>query len=179
MELEKIVYFQRDAISGKCGDPEKVTKTLLEYEEQASRIDKDNDTIWYQDHPIPTDPWLSKEIETIWTEIQAAIEELLDVEVVPTSDPWFIVNRRGGQTFPHAHRPADLAVVYWANVTENSGNLHFFPLGLGQGDNNSVQIEPKSGHFLIFGGDALHAVPHNASDQPRVSMSRNFNIVSQ
>lgn len=177
--LERHTIFQLDIFKGRVGDPERVAETLLEYEPQARRNYDDPADIRWQDRGIPTNPWLSNEIKDIWFHIENQIETLTKKKVDPQCDPWFIINNSNEQVYPHTHTDSNLATVYWAKVAPNCGDLFFYPIGMGLAGSICTRIEPEAGAFLIFDSQLLHGVPHNVSNQPRISMSRNYNFVSQ
>lgn len=179
MGLERHTIFQLDVFKGRVGDPNKIAKTILDYEKHAGRCNDDPSDIRWQDRNIPTDPWLSEEIRDVWTHIQGQIEQLLKKKVEPQCEPWFILNNTNEQIYPHVHNDSNLATVYWAKVAPNCGDLHFYPLGMGLAGNMCTRIKPEAGAFLIFDSQLLHGVPHNVSNQPRISMSRNYNFVSK
>lgn len=178
MGLKKENILKIDVFSGECGDPEKIAEALAEYERFAPRASYDGNDGRYQDRPIPTDPWLSKEIKEVWDYIETQVEEVVQAKVRPVGEPWFIVNKENAQIYPHTHAYCSIATVYWARVAPGCGDLLFHPLGLGRGQSPECSFKAKAGTFLIFDSSILHGVPYNLSKELRISMSRNYDFVN-
>lgn len=88
-------------------------------------------------------------------------------------------------THPHSH----LSGVYYLKTPKNCGNLVFerhdansfcdLPDIFKFNDeySNCFHITPKKGQLVIFPSSMGHYVEANLSDEPRVSISFNFNII--
>lgn len=161
-------------------DIEELNQNLLEIATNHSkRREDDPGSIMYQDHLIevgdngPVDPLINEAC----SQIMDGFVEFTNMPAMFHTDMWTIANGPNEQIWPHAHNfgDYDYAVVCWTQVPENSGELLFFPFGLGISDEiTAIRVTPKAGDFLIFPGRVLHGVRHNASTEYRVSFSGNI-----
>ena len=81
----------------------------------------------------------------------------------------------------HDHYPDDISSVFYVSTPKGSGNIVFYPNWFthqrySRGDTSS--FTPEVGKFLIFPGTLDHAVTRNHSDEPRISLVFNFNILN-
>ena len=81
----------------------------------------------------------------------------------------------------HDHYPDDISSVFYVSSPKGSGNIVFYPNWFthqrySRGDTSS--FAPEVGKFLIFPGSLDHAVTRNHSDEPRISLVFNFNILN-
>ena len=93
---------------------------------------------------------------------------------------WCHVHHKNMSTNLHDHYPDDISSVFYVSTPKGSGDIVFYPNWFthqryGRGDTRS--FTPEEGKFLIFPGTLDHAVTRNHSDQPRISLVFNFNIV--
>jgi hypothetical protein len=161
-------------------DIEELNQTLLAIaSDHSNRRNQSADHVQYQDHLIevsengPADPLINEAC----SQIMDGFLELTQMPAMFHSDLWCVANGPGEQIFPHLHNSGDYeyAVVCWTQVPENSGDLVFFPKGLGLKSNETTStVVPKAGDFFIFPGGVLHGVRHNASTEFRVSFSGNI-----
>ena len=81
----------------------------------------------------------------------------------------------------HNHYPDDISSVFYVTAPYDSGDIVFYPNWFthqrySRGDTSS--FTPEVGKFLIFPGTLDHAVMRNHSDEPRISLVFNFNILN-
>ena len=87
----------------------------------------------------------------------------------------------------HCHPYSYISGVYYIDVPENSGDIHFYkrssylaggsPLMYSEANSfnsNKYHIKPKKGDLLFFSSDMLHSVNSNLSDKERYSIAFNF-----
>ena len=84
---------------------------------------------------------------------------------------WGHVHEKNMSTNKHNHKPSDLAAVVYLSVPEKAGQIVFWPI-----EDYRYTIQPKKGMFILFPGWIPHSVTRNLSDEPRVSVSLNFNV---
>lgn len=104
---------------------------------------------------------------------------------------WANVNAPFEYNMRHNHAPNHLSGVYYVRVPENSGNIRFFderrtktvtepddafPTDL---SNSSHTFNPVEGMLLLFPSWLDHLVGQNRSDEPRVSISFNIDVVAK
>jgi uncharacterized protein (TIGR02466 family) len=84
----------------------------------------------------------------------------------------------------HNHRLTDLACVYYANVSDDSGDIEFYDprggLGFVSLDSakpyNVYRYRPKTGQMILFPGWLLHVIRQNKSDVNRISVATNIKL---
>jgi hypothetical protein len=185
MEMMDIVtenVFEIPSYRGTFTEDKDKLKRISDYLKKVS-CDVDNQKttdpnhILYQDYSIPNS--VTEECPIVVELVESICDTLVNkwggqLEIV--DEPWTIVNGPREQIYPHDHKkdPCDWAVVYWAKVPINSGDLEFWPYGVC--DRAIKSVTPEEGDFLVFPGNLVHGVRHNGSNEDRISMS--FNISS-
>ena len=168
--------FSIDMFRGKCSaDPKKVTKYLLSKEVEENRVCKTSHNIMFQDHNLPTSNPDSSLLSSVMVDIVNKLSKAMDRRIKILRG-WTIIHHYQYQTAPHTHmgNGIDLACVYWAQVPEGSGHLSCYPLGL---PGPHTLVKATEGEFLVFPSDLVHGVTQNVSDEPRVSMSFNLQVL--
>ena len=161
-------------------DIEKLNANLIAIAtDHSNRRSDSSEDVRYQDHLIavgeegPEDPLVNEAC----SQIMDGFVEFTEMPAMFHTDLWCIANGPGEQIFPHCHNYGqyDYAVVCWTQVPEDSGDLMFFPRGMGTSNADLKHtVEPKAGDYLIFPGHILHGVRHNGSTELRVSFSGNI-----
>jgi len=83
---------------------------------------------------------------------------------------WFNIHKKHGKTLEHDHKGNDYVCSYYLNVPENSGNF------LIKKDNTWYSIPVKTGDYLIFSGNTVHATEESFSDEDRIVVTTNIVI---
>ena len=103
---------------------------------------------------------------------------------------WAVINKKGNFNIEHIHANCHLSAAYYVKVPKNSGNFHIFnpnnisrnrfPLISKTTDLNmlSASLKVNEGELLIFPAYLPHAVGKNESDEDRIVVSFNLNILS-
>lgn len=111
-----------------------------------------------------------------------------DISNLNMKDAWINLAKPGSFQEYHNHPNAHFSFVYYAKVSENSGNIIFqsfesitdmFPVPiktLTPLSFKNFQYTPKECDLLIFRSNIQHMVGMNMSDEDRVSISGNFVI---
>lgn len=173
---------------------------FLEMQKNTDGIQSSNYNGWHSERNLhlinhPLMQWLGRRISL--TAIQA-IQKLLgeDTEVdIRLREVWANINESGGWNVPHIHPVRWAGVLYVAGesvVPEkddrkaklkiNEGDTVFInPVSeatfFGQPQNAPYSAEP--GHLLLFPGYLLHmVVPHN-TDEPRITIAFNIDMVNR
>jgi len=106
---------------------------------------------------------------------------------------WININGENDYNDLHDHPGADLAGVLWVSCPANSGKFIFENPNM-YGQNNilnfskeeiksslnyyhTFHFEPRDGEILIFPSNIRHCVRPNKSNQDRISISFNINVV--
>ena len=91
---------------------------------------------------------------------------------------------RGEEVMMHTHRLTTLAMTYYVNVTNDTGDIRLLDprstLGWVSIDAgvpyNQYTYKPKNGTMILFPGWVMHQVVQNQSDQERIALSSNVNL---
>ena len=106
---------------------------------------------------------------------------------------WFNVAEPGAYQEYHQHASSHFSLCYYLNVPKNSGNIVFksfesmfdmcpLPIPDQYVNTNSyktVSYTPSAGSLLIFRSNVLHMVEQNLSNENRISISMNFNLIKK
>ena len=108
---------------------------------------------------------------------------------VKCTSMWAIINRKNSFNIEHTHSNNYLSAAYYVKAPENSGNFkasnpniinrNIFPKS-NQGtelNSNSVSIKINEGDLLIFPAYLPHSVEENKTEEDRVIVSFNIDIV--
>lgn len=80
---------------------------------------------------------------------------------------WFNIAAPRAETGMHRHSErASVSAVYYLQADEHAGVLYF--------QETQEQIVPKSGHWVSFLPERVHAVASNVSERERISLAVNF-----
>ena len=169
--LETYTISKIDVLEGKSEiNLEGLSKLILDLESEKS-FDLAGDTSKCPDTPI----------------INQIIKEMVDSFYKTTGltielcKKWCHVHHKNMSTNMHDHYPDDISSVFYVSTPKGSGNIVFYPNWFthqrySRGDTSS--FTPEVGKFLIFPGTLDHAVMRNHSDEPRISLVFNFNILN-
>ena len=108
---------------------------------------------------------------------------------------WVNINKPGDCNIKHNHPTCDLAGVLWIKCPENSGNIIFYnPTGFEafneinsynsdfKNKNNfchTYLFPPVEGRILIFPSHLQHRVKKNMSNEDRISVSFNLQLINK
>ena len=108
---------------------------------------------------------------------------------VKCTSMWAIINRKNSFNIEHTHSNNYLSAAYYVKAPENSGNFkasnpniinrNMFPKS-NQGtelNSNLVSIKVNEGDLLIFPAYLPHSVEENKSEEDRIIISFNLDIV--
>ena len=112
---------------------------------------------------------------------------------IKVTNIWININGKGDSNIKHKHPGADLSGVFWIKSTENSGMLHFESpytyngcktlLTMNPEIKNKfaawelIKYPPKEGDICIFPAFFEHWVEENQSDEDRISVSFNVELI--
>lgn len=103
---------------------------------------------------------------------------------IASTDWWININPSYSYNVIHSHPRADLAVVYYAQVPNDSGSLvltrndgatHTRLFGRSE-PGNKMEIFPEVGRMYAFPAHVLHYVTSNISPEERISIAFNMSI---
>tara|TARA_R110001592_G_scaffold61640_2_gene187976 strand:+ start:5976 stop:6563 length:588 start_codon:yes stop_codon:yes gene_type:complete len=129
--------------------------------------------------------------------IELIFKELSDTydfrsNVIKPSRGWLNVNRKGAYNLVHSHCQHDFVGVYYIKVPEgNTGNLvvinpdrqneftSYENLEYNKYNQGRFSIKPKENLLLIFPGGLDHYVLENKTNDYRISMSFNMDVIDE
>mgnify|MGYP001189667206 FL=1 len=169
--LETYTISKIDVLEGKSEiNLEGLSKLILELESEKS-FDLAGDTSKCPESPI---------INQIINEMTDSFYKTTGL-TIELCKKWCHVHHKNMSTNMHDHYPDDISSVFYVSTPKGSGNIVFYPNWFthqrySRGDTSS--FTPEVGKFLIFPGTLDHAVMRNHSDEPRISLVFNFNILN-
>ena len=122
-------------------------------------------------------------------------EFYLDYKKLEYSALWFNINKKGNYNYSHQHPRCDLSGVLWIKTPPNCGITAFESLHSYIADNHleslneeykydtknysEYNFNPMEGRMIIFPSYLRHQVEPNESDDERISVSFNLDIVNR
>lgn len=112
-----------------------------------------------------------------------------DPNNVRLTEMWAIINKKNNLNTAHTHPNNYLSAAYYVKVSKNCGTIKFLnpnsisrerhPLIEKDTDlnKNTVEITPNEGDLLIFPAYLTHSVNRNMSEEDRVVISFNIDIL--
>ena len=169
--LETYTISKIDVLEGKSEiNLEGLSKLILELESEKS-FDVAGDSSKCPESPI---------INQIINEMTDSFYKTTGL-TIKLCKKWSHIHHKNMSTNMHDHYPDDISSVFYISAPKGSGNIVFYPNWFthqrySRGDTSS--FTPEVGKFLIFPGTLDHAVMRNHSDEPRISLVFNFNILN-
>lgn len=111
------------------------------------------------------------------------------LEQIRISNMWSVVNSKNSFNIRHNHPNSIFSAAYYVKTQENAGNIKFFdpkevkvmyhPKIKTQNEFSShiVKIKPEEGKLLLFPSYLHHSVEENLSNEDRIVISFNINIL--
>ena len=122
-------------------------------------------------------------------------EFYLDYKKLEYSALWFNINKKGNYNYSHQHPRCDLSGVLWIKTPPNCGRIKFESSHSYVADVHLSSLNEKykydthnytqfkfntvEGRMLIFPSYLRHSVEVNESDEDRISVSFNIDIVNR
>ena len=114
---------------------------------------------------------------------------VFDDTKVKCTSMWAIINKKGNFNIEHTHSNNYLSAAYYVKAPENCGNFkasnpniisrNIYPKSLESTElnSNSASITIKEGDLIIFPAYLPHSVDENKSEEDRVIVSFNLDIL--
>lgn len=110
-------------------------------------------------------------------------------EKVRMTEMWAVINKKNNLNLAHTHPNNFLSAAYYVKAPKNSGNIKFISSNsvkkerypklekATEFNQSGVEIEPEEGNLLIFPSYLLHEVMKNETDEDRIVISFNIDIL--
>ena len=191
--------FPQPVFKYKINNFEKINKELLEFiykefEKDKLGVKKSNINGWHSKtfdlndkHGVP-----NKFLDHIDIYIKNVFKNygwVYNSEKVKCTSIWSIINKRGNFNIEHSHSNNYLSAAYYVKAPKNCGNFkasnpniinrNFFPKSEQANELNAkmATIKVEEGDLLIFPAYLPHSVEENESDDDRVIISFNIDIL--
>ena len=128
---------------------------------------------------------LSPKINNVLTDMDWDIKS----QIVKISSMWAIINRGGAANAKHHHGNSDISAAYYVRAPKNCGEIVFYdprpapvyshPLSIKPNSLNAMvnTISPVEGGLVLFPSYLDHSVNTNISNEERIVISFNINLV--
>ena len=164
------------------------------YKNDENGVKKSNINGW---HSRPFDlSVMNNEPNEFYSQIKEEIKSVFDSygwiydsAKIKCTSMWAIINKKGNFNIEHSHSNNYLSAAYYVKAPDNCGNFkasnpniltrNFYPKSK-QGtelNSNSVSIKISEGDLLIFPAYLPHSVEENQSDEERIIISFNIDIL--
>jgi len=143
----------------------------------SSRLSPDLAAARNEDSFCPESPIIDQIIEDLKITFKKATGGL-EIEL---TDKWAHIHEKNMSSNTHDHYPAAVASVFYVSVPEGAGEIcfsapHFYKYTEYWGE---VIFKPEEGMFLLFPGPLEHFVTRNLSEEVRISLGFNFDIIQK
>ena len=132
-------------------------------------------------------------IKNIYPDLQEMLTDMnwdLKKQTIKITSMWSIINKKESTNERHIHGNNFISAAYYVKAPKNSGNIVFYdprsaptfnhPLTKEANKLNATtqSIEPKEGLLVLFPSYLHHSVERNLSDEDRVVISFNINLIN-
>ena len=114
-----------------------------------------------------------------------------DTKDIVISSMWSVINKKNTFNIKHVHPNAAMSAAYYVKAKKNSGDIVFYdpkevktmyhpPIKtFNEISSEAITIEPEEGKLLLFPAYLYHSVKENLSNDDRIVISFNVNIIKQ
>jgi uncharacterized protein (TIGR02466 family) len=198
-ENQILKLFSQPIFKYKIENYEKLNEELLEFiyklnENDKVGVKKSNINGWHSKSFDLNDPnnIPNKFLNHISNNIKDVFKNygwVYDPSKIKCSSMWAIINKKGNYNMEHSHSNNYLSAAYYVKAPENCGNFkasnpniinrNLFPKSnqATELNSNSASIKITEGDLLIFPAYLPHSVEENKSDEDRVIVSFNIDIL--
>jgi len=196
---EVSLFFPEPVLKYKLEDYETFNKDLRKYiyklqEESSSGQIKSNRGGWHSPNFKLTDKnsiqfKFGLKLQKYILKTFQTLEWKTENKNITINSMWAIINKKNDYNVVHTHPNSYLSAAYYVSAPKNCGKFqienltiakrHFYPEVLKNNELNAnvAGIEVKEGDLLIFPGYLPHKVAMNESDEDRIVVSFNIDIL--
>lgn len=190
---QKSTLYSCDYLSGQFLDidTKALEKMILENHAKKRLMHEDPNNIRGEDIRIDYDENVRKLKDRLCdeyklrtgNEIELCCDENPKIHKDRNESYWAIVHEKGDTTQLHSHENhknyaagPHVSAVFWIKVPDNSGNF-VFQYNPNKYVVSETALKSIEGFFLIFDSTVKHRVTENLSNDQRIVISMNFNLV--
>lgn len=164
------------------------------YEEDKIGVERSNINGWHSKSFDMSD--VSSPAHKFFKETREYVVEVFNLqgwkyiaEKVIMTEMWAVINKKNNLNLAHTHPNNFLSAAYYVKAPKNSGNIKFISSNsvkkerypklekATEFNQSGVEIEPEEGNLLIFPSYLLHEVMKNKTDEDRIVISFNIDIL--
>jgi len=193
------LFFSTPVWASKIEGYEDINKELIKYIEDLKNKDPSGKKVsnvkgWHSKDFNLNDEVPKKFISNSSKNIHDAFNDMswdLDSQIVKIQSVWTIINGKGAFNERHAHGNSDLSAAYYVKAPVNCGQIVFYdprpapvykhPKAKGSNILNATinSLTPEDGLLVLFPSYLEHSVKPNLSDDSRIVISFNINLISK
>jgi uncharacterized protein (TIGR02466 family) len=168
-----------------------LTRWIYNYKSKTEGVVHSNRGGWQSPSDFFTDPSFSEFAEYI---VKNANDALCHYTCkFGLDNMWININKKGDYNVVHDHPASTISGVLWIKTPKDCGKLSFRSphsfvehslfeyadetMKKERNYYNNFEFFPKEGSMILFASHLLHSVDENQSDENRISISFNLNIV--
>jgi len=183
--------------TGIAEDYKEINKELLKYililkEESPEGVQKSNNLGWHSPDLDSNNLIIKKFFSSIAPMIKEVSEDMcwdLKNNNIKITNCWSIINKKFASNAGHIHANSLISSAYYIYADKNCGNIVFDDPrpgatikkgpyhSVGNWNQGNITIEPQNGLLVMFPSYLVHHVQPNMSDQERIILSFNLDVV--
>ena len=145
-------------------------------EHSSSRLSPDITDARYEDSFCPESPIIDQIIE----DLKIAFKKATGGLEIRLDEKWSHIHEKNMSTNRHDHYPATVASAFYVSVPEGGGEIWFGDYHNKYPDcGREIVFKPEEGMFLLFPGHLEHFVTRNRSEEIRISLGFNFEVIQK
>jgi hypothetical protein len=143
-------------------------------ENSSNRWSPDPANTRYEDSHCPESPIIDQIIE----DLKIAFKKATGGLEISLIEKWAHIHEKNMSTNTHDHYPAAVSSAFYVSVPEGAGEICFAaPHNKYPDYGKEITFKPEEGMFLLFPGPLEHFVTRNLSEERRISLGFNFDII--
>jgi len=193
------LFFSTPVWASKIDNYVNINKELVEYIKELKNKDPDGKKVsnvegWHSKDFNLNDEVPKKFFSASSKNIQQAFNDMnwdLESQVVKIQSVWTIINKKGAFNERHNHGNSDLSAAYYVQAPLNCGDIVFYdprpapvynhPKSKNSNILNATvnSLKPQEGLLVLFPSYLEHSVKPNLSNESRIVISFNVNLVKK
>tara|TARA_Y100000590_G_scaffold150593_1_gene172996 strand:+ start:1400 stop:2002 length:603 start_codon:yes stop_codon:yes gene_type:complete len=191
------LFFSTPVWTSIIPNHEKINKSILSYiydlkTKDPMGLKRSNFKGWHSNYFDLNDPKTKEFINSIQNPLKELFNDMewdLSKQKVRISSMWSIINKKEALNGRHIHGNNYISAAYYVKAPQKCGNIVFYdprsaptfhhPITKkpNQLNSNSHSITPKEGLLVLFPSYLHHSVEVNESNEERIVISFNINLI--